>query len=214
MTICSRYLSKSYQWALSSYQVTAVVFMGDLIDEGSEADDETFASYAARFHGVYPDQAGVQMVYIPGDNDIGGEGSDPVTITKMDRFDAHFGPVKAVHAVSGSVDVVPVSRLTEHGAYNLTLKPAQLYTTRIVVAVSHVPVLPLNGKFSERVMNLVNPDLIFSAHDHQGYLFTADRCGRFILSFPVKFNNRQTCTLFNFVWFQRFVSNLNLFVIV
>ena len=163
--------------------------MGDLIDEGSEADDETFASYAARFHGVYPDQAGVQMVYIPGDNDIGGEGSDPVTITKMDRFDAHFGPVKAVHAVSGSVDVVPVSRLTEHGAYNLTLKPAQLYTTRIVVAVSHVPVLPLNGKFSERVMNLVNPDLIFSAHDHQGYLFTADRCGRFILSFSVKCNN-------------------------
>ena len=93
--ICSRYLSKSYQWALASYQVTAVVFMGDLIDEGSEADDEMFASYAARFHGVYPDQAGVQMVYIPGDNDIGGEGSDPVTITKMDRFDAHFGPVKA-----------------------------------------------------------------------------------------------------------------------
>ena len=92
----------------------------------------------------------------------------------MELFEAL---VKAVHAVSGSVDVVPVSRLTEHGAYNLTLKPAQLYTTRIVVAVSHVPVLPLNGKFSERVMNLVNPDLIFSAHDHQGYLFTADRCG-------------------------------------
>ena len=85
-----------------------------------------------------------------------------------------------MHAVSGSVDVVPVSRLTEHGAYNLTLKPAQLYTTRIVVAVSHVPVLPLNGKFSERVMNLVNPDLIFSAHDHQGYLFTADRCVIFL----------------------------------
>ena len=83
--------------------------------------------------------------------------------------------MKAVHAASDNIDIVPVSRLTEHGVYNLTLKPAQLYTTKIVVAVSHVPVLPLNGKFSERVMNLVNPDLIFSAHDHQGYLFTADR---------------------------------------
>ena len=88
--------------------------------------------------------------------------------------------MKAVHAASDNIDIVPVSRLTEHGVYNLTLKPAQLYTTKIVLAVSHVPVLPLNGKFSERVMNLVNPDLIFSAHDHQGYLFTADRCARFL----------------------------------
>ena len=107
-----------------------------------------------------------------------------ITNLRMQLFEAL---VKAVHAVSGSVDVVPVSRLTEHGAYNLTLKPAQLYTTRIVVAVSHVPVLPLNGKFSERVMNLVNPDLIFSAHDHQGYLFTADRCARFSLSIKCNF---------------------------
>jgi len=175
---CDRYLSKSYQWALSSYDINTVVFMGDLIDEGSESDDEQFAAYADRFHGVYPTKDGVQMIYIPGDNDIGGEGVDPVTINKMDRFDKHFGPVKAVHAASDNVDIVPVSRLTEHGVYNLTLKPSQLYTTKIVLAVSHVPVLPLNGKFSERVMNLVNPDIIFSAHDHQGYLFTADRESR------------------------------------
>ena len=173
-----RYLSKTYQWALSSYDINTVVFMGDLIDEGSESDDEQFAAYAERFHGVYPSKEGVQMIYIPGDNDIGGEGVDPVTINKMDRFDKHFGPVKAVHAASDNVDIVPVSRLTEHGVYNLTLKPSQLYTTKIVLAVSHVPVLPLNGKFSERVMNLVNPDIIFSAHDHQGYLFTADRESR------------------------------------
>ena len=77
--------------------------------------------------------------------------------------------------MSDNIDIVPVSRLTEHGVYNLTLKPGQLYTTKIVLAVSHVPVLPLNGKFSERVMNLINPDIIFSAHDHMGYKFTADR---------------------------------------
>ena len=60
--------------------------MGDLIDEGSEADDQVFADYAERFHGVYPAREGVSMVYIPGDNDIGGEGADPVTINKMDRY--------------------------------------------------------------------------------------------------------------------------------
>ena len=85
-----------------------------------------------------------------------------------------------MYAASNNIDIVPVSRLTEHGVYNLTLKPSQLYTTKIVLAVSHVPVLPLNGKFSERVMNLINPDIIFSAHDHMGYWFSADRDSRHI----------------------------------
>ena len=85
-----------------------------------------------------------------------------------------------MYPASNNIDIVPVSRLTEHGVYNLTLKPSQLYTTKIVLAVSHVPVLPLNGKFSERVMNLINPDMIFSAHDHMGYWFSADRDTRHI----------------------------------
>ena len=42
---CDRYLSKSYQWAMSSYSVDTVIFMGDLIDEGSEADDEKYEEY-------------------------------------------------------------------------------------------------------------------------------------------------------------------------
>ena len=103
--------------------------------------------------------------------------------------------MKAVHAASDNIDIVPVSRLTEHGVYNLTLKPAQLYTTKIVLAVSHVPVLPLNGKFSERVMNLVNPDLIFSAHDHQGYLFTADRETRHMKADIRRFSRREDSSL-------------------
>ena len=189
---CDRYLSKSYQWAMSSYSVDTVIFMGDLIDEGSEADDEKYEEYAGRFNSIYPRTEAVQMIYIPGDNDIGGEGVDPVTIVKMDRFDKHFGPVKAVYSGHSNIDIVPVSRLTEHGPYNLTLKPAQLFTTKIVVAVSHVPVLPLNGKFSERVMNLVNPDLILSAHDHRGYLFTADRESRHIKGDVRRFSKADT----------------------
>mgnify|MGYP001416280789 CR=1 FL=1 len=82
-----RYLAKSYAWALSSYpDISTVIFMGDLIDEGSEADDQMIADYADRFHGLYPAREGVSMIYIPGDNDIGGEGADPVTINKMDRY--------------------------------------------------------------------------------------------------------------------------------
>ena len=172
-----RFLHKSYKWATGAYRINTIVFLGDLIDEGSEADDEIFAEYAARFHSIYP-AWGQQMIYIPGDNDIGGEGVDPVTLRKIDRFEQHFGPSSSVYSASGQVDIVPVSRLTEHGNYNLTLKPAQLSTTKVVLAISHVPVLPLNGRFAEKVMNLVNPDMILSAHDHSGYMFTADRQSR------------------------------------
>ena len=56
-----------------------------------------------------------------------------------------------MYRASETVDIVPVSRLTQAGPYNLTVKPALLYSTRIVIAASHVPVLPLNGKFSEQV---------------------------------------------------------------
>jgi len=172
-----RFLHKSYKWAADAYSVNSVVFLGDLIDEGSEADDDSFKKYAERFHLIYP-AWGHQMIFIPGDNDIGGEGVDPVTLRKIDRFEQHFGPSSSVYSVSGQVDIVPVSRLTEHGNYNLTNKPAQLSTTKVVLAISHVPVLPLNGRFSEKVMNLINPDLILSAHDHSGYMFTADRQSR------------------------------------
>ena len=95
-----RFLHKSYKWATGAYRINTIVFLGDLIDEGSEADDEIFAEYAARFHSIYP-AWGQQMIYIPGDNDIGGEGVDPVTLSKIDRFEQHFGPSLSVYSASG-----------------------------------------------------------------------------------------------------------------
>ena len=44
-----------------------------------------YGEYAARFHTIYP-AMGSSMIYLPGDNDIGGEGVDPVTQDKLDRW--------------------------------------------------------------------------------------------------------------------------------
>jgi len=189
-----RFLHKSYKWATGAFSINTIVFLGDLIDEGSEADDDTFAQYVARFHSIYP-AWDHQMIYIPGDNDIGGEGVDPVTLRKIDRFEEHFGPSSSVYSASGWVDIVPVSRLSEHGNYNLTQKPAQLSTTKVVLAISHVPVLPLNGRFAEKVMNLVNPDMVISAHDHAGYLFTADRQSRKLYGDIQRFSKKDNTPL-------------------
>ena len=65
-----------------------VVFLGDLIDEGSECLDEEYTEYAKRFKDLYSTKA--VKIYVAGDNDIGGEGSDPVTQQKVERFVRNF----------------------------------------------------------------------------------------------------------------------------
>ena len=41
--------------------------------------------------------------------------------------------------------------------------------------ISHLPVLPLSGRFAEKIMTDVNPDIIFSGHDHRGAVFSGER---------------------------------------
>jgi len=187
-----RYLAKAYRWAVSAYSPSTVIFLGDLTDEASEADMDQMARYSARFHSIYPKEEGRGMVYLPGDNDIGGEGGDPVTRVKIDQFDGHFGPSSPSHPATEWLDIVPVSRLTQHGSYNLSVKPGLLSPSRMVIAVSHLPVLPLNGRFAQQVLELVNPDMVFSAHDHHGYLYTGERGSGRMAREVDKFDRRDT----------------------
>ena len=45
-----------------------IVFLGDLIDEGSYADDFSYEKYFRRFVDIFPEPDGVKMIFIPGDN--------------------------------------------------------------------------------------------------------------------------------------------------
>ena len=84
-----RYLAKSFSWAIYAYKPQIIVFLGDLIDEGSECTDEEFEGYANRFKSIYYNNYATK-IYVAGDNDIGGEGVDPVTEEKISRFRSHF----------------------------------------------------------------------------------------------------------------------------
>ena len=59
-----------------------------MLDDGSECNDETFQSYVRRFKGIFDTKA--LKIYVPGDNDIGGEGGDAVTAKKIKRFQQNF----------------------------------------------------------------------------------------------------------------------------
>ena len=91
-----RFLYKGFSWAMNKYGdgLDAVVFLGDLIDEGSSTKDkETFLEYVYRFRTVFPvksysssSSSGSPLsIYTSGDNDVGGEG-EPVTKENVDRF--------------------------------------------------------------------------------------------------------------------------------
>jgi len=81
---CDHYLAQAYRWSLAFYSPSTTVFLGDLVDEASEAAPDQMDSYVQRFHSIYH-SSGTRMVYLPGDNDIGGEGKDPVTQAKIDQ---------------------------------------------------------------------------------------------------------------------------------
>ena len=68
-------------------------FSGDLIDEGSVAGEQEFKDYVRRFYRIFnikKNHDQIHHMFIPGDNDIGGEGWDRVTPEKVERFEWAF----------------------------------------------------------------------------------------------------------------------------
>ena len=167
-----------------------------MLDDGSECNDETFQSYIRRFKGIFDTKAA--KIYVPGDNDIGGEGGDPVTAKKIKRFHQSFPTQsnfffqlkndKAVQRYELEkqdeedkrplIEIVPANVLTFKSAdqdwFGVTDKPYANVKFRLVV--SHMPILATpNPSFSKEVMKRLSPNLIFSAHDHRGLDFSTSK---------------------------------------
>lgn len=81
-----KFVKKTFLHALDFTKPDVICFMGDLMDEGSVANDSEFKRYVERFHHIYKTHESVQKIHIPGDNDIGGERTDYVSAFKVNRF--------------------------------------------------------------------------------------------------------------------------------
>ena len=87
------YISRTYNQALHYAKPDIVVFLGDLIDEGSVAGEQEFKDYVKRFYRIFDiknNHDTIHHIFVPGDNDIGGEGWDRVTPEKVERFEWAF----------------------------------------------------------------------------------------------------------------------------
>jgi hypothetical protein len=70
-----------------------IIFLGDLLDEGSVAGENEFKAYVKRFYNVFDIKKHHEErhhIFVPGDNDIGGEGWDRATPEKVERFEYAF----------------------------------------------------------------------------------------------------------------------------
>ena len=110
------------------------------------------------------------MIYLPGDNDIGGEGSDYVTQAKLDRFRSHFP--SAEETVVRHLDLISVNRIL--GDLNLIQEQwairnnnKSIDSSGFRAVLSHIPLTFINGVFSREVLTRLKPQLILSAHDHR-----------------------------------------------
>ena len=91
-----RYLLNTYRIALSYTKPDLIIFLGDLFDEGLKASDEQFHGYYQRFSYIFKlkqifSKNKTRIMYIAGDNDIGGEYHNDRSKKLDKRFEKYFG---------------------------------------------------------------------------------------------------------------------------
>lgn len=161
----------TFRRALSHAKPHVIVFMGDLMDEGSVAKNQEFQRYVNRFKDVFHvpnDDVTVsrvrcsiklllyfllflyqQLMYISGDNDVGGEGEDSVTDEKVKRFKDAFNEQGYVD-VRNRLRIFNINQFT-HYYPNVTKKDTPVTYNRIVV--THLSLLSYPGRSTEKVIS-------------------------------------------------------------
>ncbi|KAJ8037040.1 hypothetical protein HOLleu_17760 [Holothuria leucospilota] len=176
-----RYLEKYFGLALSAFEPNVVIFMGDLIDEGSAAGDEEYSKYAKRFKSLFSVPDHVLAIYIAGDNDLGGEEGQTITLEKVQRFENHFSPVNEIlqykHVRFYKMDFlpflhqIPEPKLDKQLQQLLTEFNQKPKDDTIRVLLSHHPIHEIMLHRHITIMQTLHPLYAFSAHTHySGYV--------------------------------------------
>ncbi|XP_075216328.1 metallophosphoesterase isoform X2 [Lycorma delicatula] len=178
-----RYLYKTFSTAVSHVKPDLIMFLGDLMDEGTVATSTEYQRYAERFSYIFSLNSfpSNMTIFLPGDNDIGGE-DELVTRSKVSRFKKFFDQPDIVNL--GNVQFIKVNKM-QHSFPSVNGKEDD----EIRIVVSHVPLMAFPSWFSaEAIMNL-KPQMIFSAHDHKSVHFAGDlKTGERILIEPLTSN--------------------------
>ncbi|XP_041777652.1 uncharacterized protein LOC121596619 [Anopheles merus] len=160
-----RHLKRTYKSVVQHAAPDVICFLGDLMDEGSVANDDQFAAYFTRFVNIFSQPtANTIMFYIPGDNDIGGEGLKTIKSDRVLRFKQYFNE-------QDELTIDPMLRILNVNRISMTLPMNSAPSTEepqpYTVLLSHLPILRWSDPFTYKVIDDFQPNVIFSAHEHK-----------------------------------------------
>lgn len=176
------YLRKTFSFAAAHTKPDIVIFLGDLMDEGSQASPNEYRDTYYRFLNIFSHSPSVKRIYIPGDNDIGGEYRDYRTPQKVDRFEKHFEQVDGIirHEF---IDFIKMDVRIQNTMYQEKERLFKQYKTSMTspvrVVLNHESLLPIQFKAPfYPLLSAVNSQLIFSAHWHKPVAYICNDCMR------------------------------------
>ncbi|KAJ8949953.1 hypothetical protein NQ318_002360 [Aromia moschata] len=168
------YLKKTYFHAYNFVQPDIVIFLGDLMDEAHTATDQEFFQYVRRIFNIFLDHGSflehVRHIWLPGDNDIGGEDT-LVTANKIKRFEGAFSQPDIISVKN--ITFLKINKLTR--SIPVYKKDRSFFSTnQIFVGLSHVPLMYKPSTFVDKVINKMLPHLLFTAHEHKSMILSTD----------------------------------------
>ncbi|XP_073942266.1 metallophosphoesterase [Choristoneura fumiferana] len=153
-----RYLSLTFASVISHFRPDVLVYLGDLMDEGSISTTHQFYKYVKRLSDIFDVHYPVAQVWIPGDNDIGGE-NEAIKYDKIELFNAAFN----------QPDIVKFRNISFYKVNAITLQYPELpedEDNNFKMVVSHYPLM-IRRAFTKKLNNLIHPNIYFCAHDHE-----------------------------------------------
>jgi len=180
-----KYLKFGFFYAVGYVRPDVVVFLGDLLDEGSVASDDEYTTYIHRFSHVFRMPRNVKSVFISGDNDVGGEGFDAKLQQKVDRFRNRFDQPQAANYSMGisSVKHVDFQKISvDFGEHILQSQMEMLSGMRarcrrhFRITCNHMPLLNRLPVEISKIVDILEPHLIVTAHTHTFQLYRCKDC--------------------------------------
>ncbi|CAG5002296.1 unnamed protein product [Parnassius apollo] len=158
-----RYLGTTFKIALKYFKPDILVYLGDLMDEGSIATMTQFHSYVRRLSNIFEVPYPIIQVWLPGDNDIGGE-NEPIRRDKLEEFNKVFNQPSII--TYRNISFYKVNGITHSF-------PHAKGDDNYKIVVSHYPLLR-KSVFGKQVNDAIHPNIYFCAHEHKSKYFIKD----------------------------------------
>lgn len=156
-----RYLKSTFSVVMKHFKPDVLVYLGDLMDEGSISTMVQFHRYVKRLANIFDVDYQVLQVWTPGDNDIGGE-NEPIRHDKLAEFDKVFQQPSVIYY--RNITFFKVNAIIRE--YPQMTDPEDIHQKNFKIAVSHYPVT-LRQQFALKVSDSIHPNIFFCAHEHE-----------------------------------------------